>query len=121
MYFTLAIPFVTAATVLNFCKAVPTPMTNDVTNGHASQYVIESDFIAVSCTQKIALLSKDVIKSCVRSSSFFVCANGFSLERATCLGSLSINYLLTALQKCEIKTVKLPLTEKERNFEYGIG
>ena len=48
MYFTLAIPFVTAATV----KAVPIPMPNDGTEGHASQYIIECDFIAVSSTQK---------------------------------------------------------------------
>ena len=121
MYFTLAIPFVTAATVLNLYKAVPIPMPNDGTDGHASQYIIESDFIAVSSTQKIALLSQDEINRCVGSSSFSVCINGFSLETAqdTCLGSLLINNYLTALQKCEIKTVKLPLKEKARNLGNG--
>ena len=34
----------------------------------------------------------------------------------TCLGSLLISNHLTALQKCEIKTVKLPLKEKARNL-----
>ena len=52
MYFTLAISFVTAATVLNLYKAVPIPMPNDGTDGHASQYIIKSGFIAVSSTQK---------------------------------------------------------------------
>ena len=117
----LAIPFVNAATVLNLYKAVPIPMPNDGTDGHASQYAIESDFIAVSSTQKIALLSQDEINRCVGSSSFSVCINGFSLETAqdTCLRSLLINNHLTALQKCEIKTVKLPLKEKARNLGNG--
>ena len=120
MYFTLAIPF-TAATVLNLYKAVPMPMPNDGTDGHASLYAIEADFIAVSSTQKIALLSQDEINRCVGSSSLSVCINGFSLETAqdTCLGSLLINNHLTALQKCEIKTVKLPLKEKARNLGNG--
>ena len=79
MSFTLAISFVTAATVLNLHKAIPIPMPIDGTDGHASQYAIESDFIAVSFTQKIALLSQDDIKRGVGSSSFSVCINGFSL------------------------------------------
>ena len=120
MYFTLAIPFVTAATVLNLYKAVPIPMPNDGTDGHASQYIIESDFIAVSSTQKIALLSQDEINRCVGSSTFSVCINGFSLQTAqdTCLGSLLINNHLTAPQKCKIKTAKLPL-KKARNLGNG--
>ena len=121
MYFTLAIPFVTAATVLNLYQAVLIPMPYDGTDGHASQYAIESDFIAVSSTQKIALLSKDEINRCVGSSSFSVCVNAFSLEIAqhTCLGPLLINNHLTALQECEIKTVKLPFKEKARNLGNG--
>ena len=55
MYFTLAIPFFTAATVLNLYKAVPIPMPNDGTDRRASQYAIESDFIAVSSTQKSSI------------------------------------------------------------------
>ena len=121
MYFTLAIPFVTTATVLNLYKAIPIPVPNDGTDGHASQYAIESDFIAVSSTQKIALLSQDEINRCVGSSSFSVCIDGFSLETAqdTCLGSLLNNNQLTALQKCEIKTMRLPLKEKARNLGNG--
>ena len=121
MYFTLVIPFVTAATVLNLYKAIPIPMPNDGTDGRASQYANESDFIAVSSPQKIASLSQDEINRCVGSRSFSVCINGFSLETAqdTCLGSLLINNHLTALQKCEIKTVRLPVTEKARNLGNG--
>ena len=122
MYFTLAIPFVTAATVLNLYKAVLIPMPNDGTDGHASQYIIESDFLSFAVSsQKIALLSQDEINRCVGSSCFSVCINRFSLETAqdTCLGSLLINNHLTALQKCEIKTVKLPLKEKARNLGNG--
>ena len=121
MYFTLAIPFVTAATVLNLYKAVPIPMPNDGTDGDASQYIIESNFIAASSTQKIALLSQDEINGWVGSSSFSVCINFFSLETAqdTCLVSLLINNHLTALQKCKIKTVKLPLKEKAKNLGNG--
>ena len=121
MYFTLAIPFVTAAAVLNLYQAVPMPMPNEGTDGHASQYIIESDFISVSSTQKIALLSQGEINRCVGSSSFSVCINGFSLETAqdTCLGSLLINNRLNALQKCKIKTAKLPLKEKARNLGNG--
>ena len=93
-------------------------MPNDGTDGHASQYAIESDFIAVSSTQKIALLSQDEINRCVGSSSFSVCINGFSLETAqdTCLGSLLINNHLTALQKCEIKT---EITIKRKSEKFG--
>ena len=118
MYFTLAIPFVTAATVLNLFKLASIPIPNDGTDSHASQKIIESNFIAVSSTQKIALLSQDEINQCVGSSSFSVCMNSFSLETAqnTCLGSLLINNHLIALQKCEIKTAKLPLKEKTRNL-----
>ena len=120
MYFTLAIPFFTAATVLNLYKAVPMPMPNDGTDGHASQYIIEPDFIAISSTQKIALLSQDKINRCVVLSSFSVSINGFSLKTAqnTCLGSLLINNHLTALQKSEIKTVNLTL-KKARNLGNG--
>ena len=71
MYFTLATPFVTAATtVLKLYKAVAIPMPNNGRDGHASQYIVESDFIAVSSTHKIALLSQDEINRCVGSSSF---------------------------------------------------
>ena len=86
-------------------------MPDDGTDGHASQYITESDFKAVSPTQKIAILSQDEINRCVGSSSFSVCINGFFLETSpeTCLGSLLINNHLIALQKCEIKTAKLPL------------
>ena len=93
---------------------------NGEADGHASQYVIESDFIAGPSTQKIALLSQDEINRYVGSSSF-VCINGFSLETArdTGLGSLLVYNHLTALQKCEIKTLKLPLKEKARNLGRG--
>ena len=91
MYFTLAIPFVTAATVLNLYKAVPIPMPNDGTEGHASQYFIESDFIAVSSTQKIALLSQDEINRCVGSSSFSVCINGFSRNSSGYMSRITID------------------------------
>ena len=119
MYYTLAIQFVSAARVLNFYEAIPKPMPNDETE--ALQNAIEFDFIAVSSTQRIALFLQDEICRCVGSSSFSVCINDFSLEIAhnTCLGSLFINIPLTALQKCEIKTVRLPLKEKTRNLRNG--
>ena len=90
MYFRLAIPFVTAATILNLYKAVPIPMPNDETDGHASHISLNPFFIAIFSTQKISLLSQDEINRCVGSSSFSVCINGFSLETAqdTCVGSL---------------------------------
>ena len=61
MYFTLAISFVTAPTVFILYKAVPIAMPNNGTDGHASQYFIESDFRAVSSTQRIAFRSQDEI------------------------------------------------------------
>ena len=61
MYFTLAILFVNAAKIQNF---IPMPMTNDGTDSHASQYVIESDFLTVFSTKK-KLLSQDENNSCV--------------------------------------------------------
>ena len=93
-------------------------MTKQTVTHH---YVIESDFIAVSSVQKMALFPQDEINRCVGSSSFSLSINVFSLGAAqdTCAGSLLINNHLTALQKCEIKTVKLPLEEKARNLGNG--
>ena len=93
MFFTLAIPFVTGATALNLYRAIPVPMPNEGTDGYASQYAMDSDFIAIAeSTHKIDLLSQDEIDRCVGTISFSVCINGFSLEAAkdTCLGSLLI-------------------------------
>ena len=122
MFFTLAIPFVTGATALNLYRAIPVPMPNEGTDGYSSQYAIESDFIAIAeSTHKIAFLSHDEIDRCVGSSSFSVCINGFSLETAhdTCLGSLLIGNHSIVSQKCDIKTVKLPVKEKGRNIGNG--
>ena len=97
-------------------------MPNEGTDGYASQYAIEFDFIAIDeSTHKIAPLSQDEIDRCVGSRSFSVCFNGVSLETAhdTCLGSLLIGNHFIALQKCDIKTVKLPVKEKARNIGNG--
>ena len=120
MFFTLAIPFVTGATALNLYRAIPVPMPIKGTDGYASPYAIESDFIAIAeSTHKIALLSQDEIGRCVGSSSFSVCINGFSPETTheTCLGLLLIGNHFIALQKCDIK--KLPVKEKARNIGNG--
>ena len=110
------------ATALNLYRAIPVLMHNEGTDGYSSQYAIESDIIAIAeSTHKIALLSQDEINRCVGSSSFSVCINGFSLETAhdTCLGSLLIGNHFIALQKGNIKTVKLPVKEKARNIGNG--
>ena len=70
MFLTLAIPFVTGATDLNLYRAIPVPMPNEGTDGHASQFAFESDFIAIAeSTHKMALLLQDEIDRCVGSSS----------------------------------------------------
>ena len=70
--------FLTGATALNLYEAIVVPMPNKRTDGYASQYAIELDFIAIAeSTYKIALLSQDEIDNCVRSSSFSVCINDF--------------------------------------------
>ena len=80
-------------------------MPNYGTDGHASQYNIKPDFIAVSCTQKKELISQDEINTCVGSSRFSMCINGFSLEafQDTCLESLLINNHLTASKTLKSK------------------
>ena len=45
---TLAIPFVTGATAINFHRAIPVPMPNEGTDGYASQHAIKSDFIDIA-------------------------------------------------------------------------
>ena len=115
MFFTLAIPFVTGETVLNFNRAITVPMSNEGTDGFASQYAIELDFFAIAeSTHKIALVSQDENDRCVGLSSFSVCIIGLSVETAhdTCLRSLLIGNYFIALQKCDLKTVKLPLKKK---------
>ena len=92
-------------------------MHNEGTDGFVSQYAIELaiDFIAIAeSTHKIALLSQDENDWCVGSSSFSVCIIAFSLETAhdTCLRSLLIGNYFIALQKCDIKAVKLPVKQK---------
>ena len=69
----------------------------------------------------MALLSQPQIDNCVGSSSFSVCINGFSLETAenTCLGSPLIGNQFSALQICNILTIKLPILEKAKNFGNG--
>ena len=122
MFFNLAIPFVTGATALNLYRAIPVPMPNEGTDRYASQYAIQSDFIAIAeSAHKIAFLAHDEIVRCIGSSSFSVCIKGFSLETAhdTCLGSLLIGNHFIALQKCDIKTVKLPVKEKAQNIGNG--
>ena len=90
-------------------------MSNEGTDGFASQYAIELDFFAIAeSTHKIALVSQDENDRCVGLSSFSDCIIGFSVETAhdTCLRSLLIGNYFIALQKCDIKTVKLPIRKK---------
>ena len=122
MIFTLAVPFASGSTALNLFRANPVPMPNGGEDGYASQYELESNYIAIAeSTNRIALLSQPQIENCVGSSSFSVCINGFSLETAenTCLGSLLIGNQFSALQNCNILTVKLPIKEKAKNLGNG--
>ena len=117
MFFTLAIPFVTGASTLSLYRSIPVPVPNERTDGYASQYAIESDFIALAVSiNKIALLSQDKIDRCEGSRRFPVCINGFSLETThdTCLGSLLIGHHFIAFKKIDLKTVKLPV---KKNLE----
>ena len=91
MLFRLAIPFASGSTALNLYRAITIPMPTNDSDGYASQYETEADYIAVAeSTRRIALLSRHEIDLCIGSSSFSVCTNGFSLETAedTCLGAL---------------------------------
>ena len=122
MIFTLAVPFASGSTALNLHRATPVPMPNGGEDGYASQYEMESNYIAIAeSTNRIALLSQQQIDNCLGSSSFPVCINGFSLETAenTCLGSLLIGNQFSALQNCNILTVKLPIKEKAKNLGNG--
>ena len=95
--------------------------TND-TNGYASQYETEAEYVAIAeSTRRIALLSQPEIDACIGSSSFSVCTNGFSLETAedTCLGALLIGNQFAALENCDINTDKLPVKEKAKNLGNG--
>ena len=90
--------------------------TND-TNGCTSEYETEADYIAiVESTRRNAILSQHEIDSCIGSSSFSVCTNGFSLETADdkFLGALLIGNQFAALRNCNINTVKLPVKEKAK-------
>ena len=122
LLFKLAIPFASGSTALNLYRATAIPMPNGGSDGYAPQYDLESDYIAIAETNnRIALLSQPEIDNCVGSSSFSVCINSFSLETAddTCLGSLLIGNQFSALQNCNILTVKLPLKEKAKNLGNG--
>ena len=97
-------------------------MPNEGEDGYASQYELESIYIAIAeSTNRIALLSLSQIDNCVGSSSFSLCINGFSLETAenTCLGSLLIGNQSSALQNCNILTFKLAIKEKAKNLGNG--
>ena len=122
MIFDLAVPFASGSTALNLYRATPVPMPNGGEDGYASQYELESNYIAIAeSTNRIALLSQPQIDNCVGSSSFSVRINKFSLETAenTCLGSLLIGNQFSALQNCHILTVKLPIKEKAKNLGNG--
>ena len=122
MVFRLAIPFASGSTALNLYGAITIPMPTNDTNGYASQYETEAEYVAIAeSTRRIALLSQPEIDACIGSSSFSVCTNGFSLETAedTCLGALLIGNQFAALQNCNINTVKLPVKEKAKNLGNG--
>ena len=122
MIFCLAVPFASGPTALNLYRAITIPMPTNDTDGYASQYETEADYIAIAeSTRRIALLSQPEIDSCIGSSSFSVCTNGFPLETAgdTCLGALLIGNQFAALQNCNINTVKLPVKEKAKNLGNG--
>ena len=120
--FRFAVPFASGSTALNLYRAITIPMPTKDADGHASQYETEADYIAIAeSTRRIALLSQNEIDSCIGSSSFSVCTNGFSLETAedTCLGALLIGNQFAAQQNCNINTVKLPVKEKAKNLGNG--
>ena len=97
-------------------------MPNGGEDGYASQYELESIYIAIAeSTNRIALLSQPQIDNYVGSFTFSVCINVFSLETAenTCLGSLLIGNQFSALQNCNILTVKHPIKEKTKNLGNG--
>ena len=115
MIFALAVPF--GSTALNLYRTTPVPMPNGGEDGYASQYEMESNYIAIAeSTNRIELLSQPQI-----DSSFPVCINGFSLETAenTYLGSLLIGNQFSALQNCNILTVKFPIKEKAKDLGNG--
>ena len=119
MIFTWAVPFASGSTDLNLYRATPIPMPKGGEDGYAFQYQLESVFIAIAeSTKRLALLSHSQIDKCVGSSSFSVCINGFSLETAekTCLDSLLIGNQISALQNCNIFTVKPAIKEKAKNL-----
>ena len=119
MIFRLAVPFASGSTSLNLYRAITIAMPTNDTDGYASQYETEADYIAIAeSTRRIALLSQLEIDSCIGSSSFSVCTNGFSLETAedTCIGALLIGNQFAALQNCNINTVKLPVKEKAKSL-----
>ena len=123
MIFTLTVPFASGSTALNY-RATPVPMPNVGEDGYASQYELESNYIAIAeSTNRIALLSQPQIDNLVGSSSFSVCINGFSLETTenACLGSLLIGIQFSALQNCKFLTVQVPIKEKAKNLGNGKG
>ena len=123
MIFRLAVPFALGSISFNLYRAITISMPTNDTDGYASQYETEADYTAIAeSTRQIALLSQPEIDSCIVSSSFSVCTNGFSLETAedTCLGALLIENQFAALQNCNINTVKLPVKEKAKNLGNGM-
>ena len=83
MLFRLAMPFASGSTALNFYCASTIPIPTKNSDGYASQYETEADYIAVAeSIRRIALLSQHEVDLCIGSSSFSVCTNGFSLDTA---------------------------------------
>ena len=82
LLFKLAIPFAPGSTALNLYRATAIPIPNGGSDGYASQYDLESEYIPIAETNnRTALLSQPEIDNCVGSSSFSVCINGFSLKK----------------------------------------
>ena len=58
MTFTLAVPFASESTALNLYRATRVPMPNEGEDGYASQYELESIYIAIAeSTNRILLLT----------------------------------------------------------------
>ena len=104
LLFRLAIPFASASTALNLYREITIPMPTNDSDGYASQYETEADYIAVAeSTRRFTLLSQHEIDFCI-GSSISVCTNGFSLETAedTCLGALLLGNQFAALQNSPV-------------------
>ena len=69
--------------VFHFERKWHTRESTKNSDGYASQYETEADYIAVAeSIRRIALLSQHEVDLCIGSSSFSVCTNGFSLDTA---------------------------------------